>query len=107
MALNSPNKTYNSYFFRYSDQNDIKLDDSVLTEEQKVFMRAAPDFAKFQAESNQFCRDAEHFLRVKAEFQMKNRSIEQSVKDRLDRQNVELAVQSNLLKLPTPLNLYS
>lgn len=77
----------------------------MLTESQKVFMRAAPDFAKFQAESKQFCRDAEYFLRVKSDFQMKTKSIAPLFKDRLEEKNVEIAVHSNLLQLPPPLDL--
>lgn len=69
-------------------------------------MRAAPDFAKFQAESKKFCQDAEHFLKVKSEFQMKTKSIAPLLKDRLSKSDTEIAVRSKLLQVPTPLNLY-
>lgn len=85
--------------------NPIKLDESVLTDEQRIFVQAAPDFAKFQAESKKFCQDVEHFLKVKSEVQMKNKSIIPLVKDRLKRNDTEIAVHSNLLQLPRPLNL--
>lgn len=78
----------------------------MLTDEQRIFFQAAPDFEKFQAESEEFCEEVKYFLAAKENFESKIDSIALLLKDRVDNQNAEIAIHANLLPLLPPRNLY-